>query len=156
MSDDTQPARASVEVALGPTEAFALFTAGMSDWWPAEFSWSGALLERMEMDPREGGLLHEIGPEGFRLDWGRVLDWDPPERIVLSWQIGPDRVPQPDPARSSEVELRFSARGGGCRVDVEHRGFDRHGDGAAGYAEAMGSQGWPHLLACFAGVAARG
>lgn len=156
MSDHIHTARASVEVALAPAAAFALFSDGLARWWPAEFSWSGELLESMEMDTREGGLLHELGPGGFRVDWGRVLAWEPPERLVLSWQIGPDRVPQPDPARASEVEVRFSAAGDGCRVDLEHRGFDRHGEGAAGYAEAMGGQGWPLALGRFAELAAAG
>ena len=71
----------------------------------------------------------------------------PPERAFV-----PDRVPVPNPAKAGEVEVRFLAEGGsGTRVELEHRGFARHGDGGARYREAMGSApGWPLILDRFA------
>jgi uncharacterized protein YndB with AHSA1/START domain len=76
----------------------------------------------------------------------------PPARIAFTWQISPQRVPQPDPARASLVEVRFTPEGdSGTRVELFHRHFSRHGDGADGYEAAMSSpQGWPLLLERFA------
>lgn len=150
MDDERTTARAEVEVAAGRREAFAAF-ADAARWWPREFTWSQEALRDLVIEPREGGLCSEIGPDGFRCDWGRVAAWEPPERLVLAWQIGPDRAPQPDPARASTVEVRFRAAGAGLtRVSLEHRGLERHGEGAAGYARAMREQGWPLVLARFA------
>ena len=144
----------TVEVPLSPEQAFELFTEGLGSWWPHEFSWSQDALEEIGMETAPGGLLYEIGPHGFRIDWGRVLEWDPPNRVVFSWQISPARVPEPDPTKASEVEIRFEPSGDGSRVELTHRGFERHGDGAAEYAEMMGAQGWPHALQRFAAAAA--
>jgi uncharacterized protein YndB with AHSA1/START domain len=142
-------ARAEIAVPVGPERAFAAF-AELGSWWPSEFSWSGEALVSLGLEPRAGGLATEIGPHGFRVDWGRVLDWQPPERLVLAWQIGPTRVPEPDPARASEVEVRFAPAGPeSTRVSVEHRYFERHGDGAEEYAAGM-TGGWETLLERYA------
>jgi uncharacterized protein YndB with AHSA1/START domain len=138
--------RTSAELPLTCEESFALFSSGLGSWWPQEFSWSQGALGELGMETRVGGFLYEIGPHGLRLDWGRVLAWDPPARLVFSWHISPARVPEPDPARASEVDVRFEPADSGCRVSVVHRGFERHGEGAARYAEMMGSQGWPYAL----------
>jgi uncharacterized protein YndB with AHSA1/START domain len=145
----------TVEVPLSPERAFKLFTDGLGGWWPREFSWSQDALEEIGMETRKGGLLYEIGPHGFRVDWGRVVEWEPPARLVFSWQISPTRVPEPDPAKASEVEVRFEPDDDGSRVVLAHRAFDRHGEGGAGYAEMMGAEGWPYALERFT-AAARG
>jgi uncharacterized protein YndB with AHSA1/START domain len=150
VSGEALTAAASTRVAAPPDRAFAAF-ADLGAWWPREFSWSGDVLDRIELASGEGGLASEYGPHGFRCDWGRVLAWEPPRRLVLAWQIGPTRAPEPDPARASEVEVRFEPgdRDGTTRVSVGHRGFERHGDGAAEYAANMGP-GWAHILDRFA------
>ncbi|NES14409.1 MULTISPECIES: SRPBCC family protein [Micromonospora] len=127
--------------------AFAVFTGSLTDWWVREYTWSGPdALAELGIEPRAGGMLYEIGPYGFRSDFGRVLTWDPPRRLVFTWQIGPDRVPVPDPARASEVEVLFLPEGPDrTRVEVEHRNFDRHGEAAEGYREAL-TAGWHELL----------
>ncbi|MEV0155369.1 SRPBCC family protein [Micromonospora sp. NPDC050686] len=138
----------TVLLAPAPTEqAFAVFTGALTDWWVHEYTWSGPqALAELGMEPRAGGMLYEIGPYGFRADWGRVLTWDPPRRLVFTWQIGPDRAPLPDPARASEVEVIFEPDGDGrTRVEVEHRHFDRHGEAAEGYRQAL-TAGWAELL----------
>jgi uncharacterized protein YndB with AHSA1/START domain len=87
-----------------------------------------------------------------------VLVWDPPRRLAFSWQISPGREPIPDPKKASEVELRFGEEGPrSTRIEFEHRGFSRHGEGAEGYREAMGSeQGWPYILDRYAAKLAFG
>ena len=143
--------RAVTTVRAAPAEAFARFTDGLADWWPADYTWSQAVLETIAIEPGEGGMCFERGPHGFRIDWGRVLAWEPPHRLVFTWQIGPHRDPVPDPAAASEVEVGFSAAEGGTRVTLEHRGFARHGEEGEAYREAMGSEaGWPLILDRFA------
>ncbi|MFF3853155.1 SRPBCC family protein [Micromonospora sp. NPDC002575] len=139
--------RSSLLVPASAERAFAVFTGALTDWWVPEYTWSGpAELVELGVEPHAGGMLYEIGPHGFRADWGRVLTWDPPRRLVFVWQIGPDRVPVPDPARASEVEVLFLPEGPEwTRVEVEHRHFDRHGTAAEGYREAL-TAGWHELL----------
>jgi len=146
----------TITVPAPPAHAFTTFTEAMTAWWPAEYTWAQRTLVEIGIEPREGGHCFERGPHGFRCDWGRVVTCEPPDRIAFTWQISPQRVPQPDPAQASLVEVRFAPDGNGTRVEVAHRHFDRHGEGAEGYAAAMGSpQGWPLLLERFA-AACRG
>jgi uncharacterized protein YndB with AHSA1/START domain len=145
--------RHQVEVPVPPARAFAVFAEQLGSWWPPEYSWSGEVLEEIGIEPREGGLCFERGPHGFRCDWGRVLAWEPPDRLDLAWQISPRREPVPDPSKASVVEVRFEATGGGTAVSLEHRAFERHGEEGASYEEMLGSpQGWPFLLERFAGA----
>jgi uncharacterized protein YndB with AHSA1/START domain len=151
---DTLSLRVSVTVDAAATTAFHAFTARIGEWWVREFTWSGPeCLDAIGIEPRLGGTAYELGPHGFRLDWGRVLAWDPPQRLVLAWQIAPDRVPQPDPACASEVEVHFHTRGEGTLVDLEHRFFDRHGPAGADYRRNM-AIGWQELLDRYALVCA--
>ena len=148
--------RVSVTVETTAATAFTVFTTRMGDWWVPEFTWSGPdCLDTIGIEPRLGGTAYEVGPHGLHLDWGRVLAWDPPQRLVLAWQIAPDRVPVPDPQRCSEVEVHFHPRDGGTLVDLEHRHFDRHGPHAADYRRNM-AVGWQELLDRFADACAAG
>jgi uncharacterized protein YndB with AHSA1/START domain len=143
--------RASVTVAASPDRAFAIFFDGFADWWPQEFTWSQDVLETVALEPRPGGRAFERGPDGFHIDWGRVREIDRPRRALFTWQISPRREPVPDPARASEVEVRFETTDDGTtRVDLEHRGFARHGEGADEYRRMMGEQGWPYALERYA------
>ncbi|MFD2763889.1 SRPBCC family protein [Micromonospora eburnea] len=148
--------RSKLFVPASAERAFAVFTGSLTDWWVPEYTWSGpAALAELGVEPRAGGMLYEIGPYGFRSDWGRVLTWDPPRRFVFSWQIGPDRVPVPDPAQASEVEVLFLPEGPTrTRVEVEHRHFDRHGAAAEGYRKAL-TAGWHELLCRYLATVAR-
>lgn len=145
---DEQPIRLSMTVPASPDHAFAIFTKGLVSWWPAEYTWSQEVLEILAIEPGQGGHCFEQGPHGFRCDWGRVLVWEPPHRLVFTWQISPKREPEPNPARASEVEVRFVAEGPShTRVEFEHRHFDRHGEGGVEYRAALGSpQGWSYIL----------
>lgn len=140
--------RLTVTVNAPKERAFYVFTDGLADWWPSEYTWSQNMVEAMTIEPRKGGRCTERGPHGFECDWGRVTVWNPPHQLAVFWQISPDRVPEPDPARSSDIEVRFITEGASqTRIEFEHRGFGRHGEGAAGYREAMGSEyGWPYIL----------
>jgi uncharacterized protein YndB with AHSA1/START domain len=142
------PVRVTVNVPASVDRAFAFFTDSFSSWWPREYTWSQDALNRIGIEAREGGLCSEYGPNGFRCDWGRVLVWDPPQQLVLSWQLSPDRQPEPNPAKASEVDIRFLPQGdSSCVLELQHRGFERHGAGGGAYAAAMGSdEGWPKIL----------
>lgn len=136
--------------------AFSIFALRLTDWWVKEYTWSGPdSLVDIGFEPGEDGMAYEIGPHGFRADWGRVLIWAPPHRLMFTWQIGPDRAPVPDPEQATEVEVLFRPeRRDRTRVEVEHRHFDRHGRDAEGYRQAL-TAGWQELLSRYrAAVAA--
>jgi uncharacterized protein YndB with AHSA1/START domain len=157
MSHQTiEDVRRNVTVPVPAERAFAVFTDGLATWWPREYTWAGDALDTIGIEPRAGGRCFELGPHGFRCDWGRVLVWDPPRRLVLAWQISPEPAPEPKPTKASEIEVRFVAEGPAVtRVELEHRGFERHGSGGAGYREAMGSaQGWAYILGRYAAAVA--
>ena len=142
-----EPIRQAVTVPVLADRAFSAF-ADLARWWPHEYTWAANTLEDIGSEPREGGHCFERGPYGFTCHWGRVLAWEPPDRLVLAWQIAPDRVPEPDPAKASEVEVRFQPAGTpGTQVELEDRAFARHGETGATYRQAMASaEGWPLLL----------
>ena len=108
MTDLHEPIITAVHLPVVAESAFELFVDDFGRWWPREYSWSGSEgLQGIGIDARVDGPLYEIGPHGLRWDWGRVLELSRPRRIRFTWQIGPDRVPVPDPARSSEVLVLF-------------------------------------------------
>jgi uncharacterized protein YndB with AHSA1/START domain len=149
-SAETDVVRAEVGVPCSPAEAFALFALRMGSWWPREFTWSQDSLELFGLEPRAGGACFEVGPYGFRCDWGRVLTWSPPQALTLCWQVGPDRAPEPDPSKASEVHVRIEPRDHrGSHVSVEHAGFERHGPGGNDYRAGM-QKGWAYLLERYA------
>ncbi len=140
------PVRCEVEVAASPERVFAAFTEDLGSWWPPEYSWAQTRLEHIAIEPREDGR-YERGPHGFWCDWGRMTHCHRPERLVFLWQVSPDGTPQPDPERSSEVEVTFDEAGKGTKVTVEHRAFERHGEEGGGDREALASAlGWPYML----------
>lgn len=141
-------------IGLPPLAAFRLFTDGFGRWWPREYTWGGAACAEIGMEPGLGGACREIGPHGFRSDWGRITLWEPPHHLRFTWQIAPDRAPQPDPERASEVEVLFEAQGARTRLVLTHAGLARHGAGWEGVRDGMASaQGWPLLLGRYVGLA---
>jgi uncharacterized protein YndB with AHSA1/START domain len=139
-------------VPFSTAAAFEKFRHDITQWWPREFTWSGEGLEALYFEGRKHGMFWERGPEGFRIDMARVMRWVPPERMVLRWHVGPNMMPEPNPSRASEVEIKFIAEEPGrTRIEVEHRCFSNHGAGAEGYRAVMGSvKGWPMILKAFA------
>ena len=146
-----EPILQAVTVPVPVEEAFSAFV-DLARWWPREYTWAADTLEDIGIEPGEGGLCYERGPHGFTCHWGRVLTWEPPTGLVLAWQISPDRVPEPNPAKASEVEVHFRPAGSsGTRVELEHRDFAHHGAAAVAYRQGMASpEGWPHLLGRYA------
>lgn len=149
--------RRQIVVPSAPLEAFRTFTEDLATWWPPEYSWSGDVLEHIGLEPREGGHCYEIGPRAFRCDWGTVLTWDPPVRLILAWQVGMDRVPIPNLARASEIEVTFTALADTqTQVDFEHHAFSRHGKRAQAYCRALNApMGWTYILDRYASAVAR-
>lgn len=133
-----------------------LFTSRTVSWWPREYSWGRDVLQDFGIEPRVGGLCYELGPGGFRSDWGTVLRWEPPQIFAVQWQITPRREPEPNPARASRVEVQFDAsETGGTIVQLTHSGFERHGEGANEYRMAMASpKGWPYIMQQFVAAVA--
>jgi uncharacterized protein YndB with AHSA1/START domain len=142
--------RKSITVKATPARAFAVFTAEMSTWWPLVTHHIGkADAARAVMEPFAGGRWFEVGVDGSECMWGHVRTWDPPHRLVLSWEISADW--QPDASLQSEVEVRFTADGSGTRVDVEHRALSAFGARAREMQGVFdGDGGWSTLLAAFA------
>lgn len=131
-----EPLRKSIRVSRTPAEAFEIFTARIGDWWPRDrFSIHGAESAACGIEPRVGGEVFEISNVGARERWGTVIAWEPPHRLVMTWH--PGRAP----SSAQEVEVRFVAIEDGTRVELEHRGWNRYGDGAE-EARASYENGW--------------
>ncbi len=143
------PVRQQVRVKAAPGRAFEVFTAGMGRWWKPSHSINASPLKDVVIEPSVGGRWFERGEDGRECEWGKVLAWEPPHRLVLAWQIGADW--KYDPELMTEVEVRFAADGAGfTRVEFEHRKLERYGDVAAKVREFISSAGgWPALLEAF-------
>lgn len=147
-----EPVRESVVVGLAPEQAFELFTARLGTWWPHSHQIAARPFVEAVIEPAVGGRWYERDAEGDECDWGRVLVWEPPRRLVLSWAFTSRFKPEPDPARASEVEIRFRAHEEGTIVELEHRHFERHGDGGEQMrASVSDPNGWPAVLQAFRG-----
>jgi uncharacterized protein YndB with AHSA1/START domain len=149
-------ARASVMVEAPQEYAFAVFTEGIDSWWPREHTIGEAELKEMVLEPRVGGRAYGIGVDGSESDWGRVLAFDRPNRIVVSWDITLQWKRERNTAKTSEFEVRFIPDGPDrTRVELEHRHLERHGDGWEAMRDAVGSpNGWQGGLELFAAAAA--
>jgi len=145
--------RRSITVDAPVERAFAVFTDGLGTWWPHDYSVGGQPMQTAVIEPRQGGRWLERAADGTECPWGRVLAWEPPHRVMLSWQITPEWQPEPDPEKASEIEVRFVAESPQTtRVEREHRGFERHGTGGDSMRESVGG-GWGGLLELFAKAA---
>jgi uncharacterized protein YndB with AHSA1/START domain len=137
-------------------EAFSVFTEDIGSWWPPEHHILEGDLAEMIFEPHVGGHVYDRGADGSECRWARVLAYDPPERIVFSWDINLQWAIEPDADKSSEVEVRFIAETPGrTRVELEHRHLDRHGSGGENMSGAVGSpEGWDSGRKSFASVLA--
>jgi len=144
------PVRRSVKVNAAPPKAFRVFTSGMGKWWPKQHSLNSKSAQQdVIVEPHAGGRWYERSEDGSECEWGRVLTWEPPARVVLAWQITGNW--QYDRDFETEVEVRFAADGSGTRVELEHRNLERFGDKADEVRAAFDSpEGWDGGLQLFA------
>jgi uncharacterized protein YndB with AHSA1/START domain len=135
-------------------EAFAVFTERFGEFKPREHNLLGAPIAETVFEPRVGGHVYDRGTDGSECRWARVLVYEPPTRVVFSWDIGPTWQVESEPENTSEVEVRFVAEGPErTRVELEHRDIDRHGPGWEAVAGGVGADGgWPLYLDRYAAL----
>jgi uncharacterized protein YndB with AHSA1/START domain len=145
--------RHHVVVAGTPERAFAAFTQRLGEFKPPEHNLLASPIVSTVLEPRVGGHIIDRGEDGSECQWARVLVFEPPDRLVFSWDIGPTWQLEA-PENASEVELRFLPdRPGHTRVELEHRHLDRHGPGWPAIREGVGGdQGWPLYLQRYAAM----
>lgn len=145
-----------IVVETSQQRAFRTFTDGIDRWWPREHHIGASPLERMILEPRAGGRWYSICKDGSETDVGKVIAWEPPQRLVLAWQITARW--QYDPAFSTEIEVQFLAEGPRrTRVELEHRQLERYGADAETMKKAFeADDAWAASLQAFAGASARG
>ncbi len=144
--------RTQVVVEAPIERAFRVFTEDFGSFKPPEHNLLGAEIAETVFEPREGGHLYDRGVDGSECRWARVLAFEPPSRVVISWDISPQWQIETNLEKTSEVEVRFiSEAPERTRVEVEHRHLERHGEGWQGVRDAVGSPGgWPLYLERFA------
>jgi uncharacterized protein YndB with AHSA1/START domain len=143
------PVRRSVTVRSPQARAFEVFTTRIGAWWPPTHHISTTPFRDIVLEPRAGGRWYEVGSDGSECDWGHVLAWEPPSRLMLAWQI--DAQFHFDPGLVTEVEVRFIAEGADAtRIELEHRNLERFGDRAEAMRERVGGDnGWMRVLASY-------
>jgi uncharacterized protein YndB with AHSA1/START domain len=140
--------RKSLKVAAAPDRAFHVFTTGMSRWWLKSHSINKSPIKDIIIEPKVGGRWLERGEDGSECAWGKVLAWEPPDRLRLAWQITQSWIF--DPNLLTEVDIRFIADGTGTRIELEHR-LDGYGAAAEQMFQIFDSpEGWSGLLESFA------
>ena len=150
------PVRKSVVVDASPPQAFAVFTSGINRWWPKSHGIGATPIRESVIEPCVGGRWYTRHEDGSDVVLGHVRVWEPAERLVVSWEISAEWKPDPRPAFTSEVEVRFEAEAGGrTRVELEHRNFERLGAASGEKMRTDVDGGWPHLLELYARDASR-
>ena len=144
--------RTQVVVDVPIERAFAVFTEDFDSIKPREHNMLAVEIAESVFERREGGRIYDRGVDGSECQWARVLVYEPPNRVVFSWDISPQWQIESDLEKTSEVEVRFiSETPERTRVELEHRNLDRHGEGWEGTRAGVGSDGgWPLYLERFA------
>ena len=144
--------KASIVVEAPIERAFAVFTEDFGRFKPPEHNLLGVEIAETVFEPREGGHLYDRGVDGSECRWARVLAYEPPTRVVFSWDISPHWQIETDLEKTSEVEVRFVAEAPErTRVELEHRNLERHGTGWEGVRDGVASEGgWPLYLQRYA------
>lgn len=134
--------------------AFTVFTERFGDFKPPEHNLLHSPIAETVFDPRVGGHIYDRAVDGTECHWARVLAYEPPDRVVFSWDIGPQWELEANPDNTSEVEVRFVAETSErTRVELEHRNIDRHGPGWQAVRDGVADdQGWPLYLARYAAL----
>lgn len=155
---DAGVVRQQVIVAAPIDRAFAVFTGRFGDFKPAEHNLLGAPIAETVFEARVGGNIIDRAVDGSECRWARILAFEPPDRVVFSWDISPRWQIVTDPALTSEVEVRFIAEAPGrTRLELVHRHIDRHGPEWQAVTDGVdGDEGWPLYLARYAALFAEG
>jgi uncharacterized protein YndB with AHSA1/START domain len=129
--------------------AFQVFAERFDTWWPRSHKIGAADMQEAVLERRTGGRWYERDADGSECEWGTVLAYEPPHRLVLTWQIGPDWQYHADQA--SEIEVNFTPAGERTHVTLEHRHLERHGEGAAQLRDVIATDagGWAGLLVLY-------
>jgi uncharacterized protein YndB with AHSA1/START domain len=147
------PVKKAIRIAVPQAHAFEVFTARFGNWWPRTHHIGGADMQDVVIEPRLNGRWYEKGVDGGECDWGKVLVWEPPSRLVLSWHFNSQF--KIDPGVKSEIDVRFIAEGkDATRVELEHR--LEAADAEAIRASVDSPRGWDMLLGLYAEAAASG
>jgi uncharacterized protein YndB with AHSA1/START domain len=146
--------RAAIVVDAPLERAFSVFTEGFGSFKPREHNMLPVEIAETVFEPRAGGHLYDRGVDGSECRWARVLAYEPPHRVVLSWDISPQWQLETDLEKTSEWEVRFVAEEPDrTRVELEHRNLERHGEGWEEERDGVaGDGGWPLYLQRFAEV----
>ena len=145
----------TVTVNVPRQRAFDVFTTGFNTWWPRAHHIAPGELDEAIIEPRAGGRWMERTKDGVECDWGKVLAWEPPARLVLSWHLDGDWQYDADPAHASEVEVRFISEGERrTRVELTHRHIERATKGEQLLGGVSSEGGWGSLLQLYANAAA--
>jgi len=150
----SEPVRKQIVVAASRQRAFEVFTDRIDAWWPRSHHIGKSPLARAVLEARVGGRWFSLCEDGSECDIGKVLEWEPPRRVLLAWQVNADW--QYDPGFVTEVEVRFVELGPReTRVELEHRNLDRYGVRESEVRNSIGSPGgWPGILQCYADLVA--
>lgn len=156
-TDPTTSLRLEMEIDVPQEHAFSVFTEEFDRIKPREYNLLQVDIEQTVFETRAGGHVYDRGVDGSVCRWARVLAFEPPERFVISWDIGTRWQLETDPDRASEVEVRFVPLGAErTRVELVHRHLDRHGAGWEGYRRGLeGEGGWPVFLERFRALVTR-
>jgi uncharacterized protein YndB with AHSA1/START domain len=155
---DATIVRRSITVDAPIEQAFAVFTGRFGDFKPPEHNLLGVPIAETVFEPRVGGHLYDRGTDGTECRWARILAFEPPNRVVISWDISPTWQIETDPDHTSEVEIRFVAEAPRrTRVELEHRNIERHGPGWEGVRDGVDDDaGWTLYLDRYADLLAGG
>jgi uncharacterized protein YndB with AHSA1/START domain len=152
MPDTDTVVQTSIVVEAPADRAFRVFTEQLGEFKPREHNMLGVEIAETVLEPRVGGAVFDRGIDGTVCRWARVLAYEPPDRLVISWDISPRWEVERDPQKSSEVEIRFIAESADrTRVELEHRHLERHGDGWQSIRDGVAHEnGWPLYLQRYA------
>ena len=151
---DATTVRHQLVVAAPIATAFAVFTERFGDFKPPEHNLLGAPLVETVFEPKVGGHIYDRADDGSECHWARILSFEPPDRVVFSWDISPQWQIETDPEHTSEVEVRFFEEGPTrTRLELEHRNLDRHGPGWEAVRDGVAhDEGWPLYLNRYAAL----
>jgi len=151
--EKVEPVTKQIVIEAPQERVFRIFTDGIDSWWPRQHHVGASPMARCVIEPAVGGRWYAVCVDGTECDTGKVLEWDPPSRVVLAWQLTAEW--KFDPEFVTEVEVTFTAEGPGTtRVQLEHRNLARFGVIAPQLRQSIDApDGWELILSRFAAVA---